>query len=102
MNKIYVFIFSNICMMKNTNNLVVLEFDLPEFKREEISVKVFDDRININAKKKEENKVEEEDFKWFEKSSRTFNYSSSLPLVKGKEAEIEFKKGRLKISVPKK
>ena len=88
--------------MKNTDSLVVLEFDLSEFKRDEISVKVFDDRININAKKKEENKVEEEDFKWFEKSSRTFNYSSSLPPVKGKEAKIDFQKGKLKISVLKK
>ena len=89
-------------MMKNTDDLVVLEFDLPEFKREEISVKVSDDKINISAKKKEENKIEEEDFNWFEKSSRTFDYSSSLPPVVGKEAKIEFHKGRLKVSVPNK
>lgn len=89
-------------MMENKKDMVVLEFDLPEFSREEIKVKVGDDKISISAKKKEEDKLDEEDLKWFEKSSRTFSYSSSLPPVKGKEAEIEFKKGRLKVFIPKK
>jgi len=82
--------------------MVVLEFDLPEFKREEISVNVKNDQVSIHAKNKEENKLDEEDFNWFEKSSRAFDYSSSLPPVVGKDAKIEFKKGRLKITVPKK
>ena len=103
LNKIYVFIFSDIVvMMENKQDMVVLEFDLPEFSEDEISVKVYDDKVDISAKKKEENRLEEEDFKWFEKSSRTFDYSSSLPPVKGKEAEVDFAKGRLKVSVPKK
>lgn len=89
-------------MMENKKDIVVLEFDLPEFKRDEISVKVKDDEVQIKAKSKEENSLEEEDFNWFEKSSRTFDYSSSLPPVEGKNAKIEFKKGKLKISVPKK
>jgi HSP20 family molecular chaperone IbpA len=89
-------------MLSNTDDLVVLEFDLPEFKRDEISIKVEDDKINISARKKVENKLDEEDFRWFEKFSRTFDYSSSLPSVIGKDAEIEFRKGRLKISIPKK
>jgi len=89
-------------MMENKKDMVVLDFDLLEFKCEEISVDVKDDKIEINAKTKEENNLEEEDFNWFEKSSRTFDYSSSLPPVDGKDAGIKFKKGRLKIIVPKK
>ncbi len=40
--------------MKSTDDLAVLEFDLPEFKLEDISVKVNDNKININAKKRGE------------------------------------------------
>ncbi len=52
--------------------------------------------------KKEENELEKEDFKWFEKSLRTFDYSSSLHSVVGKDAKIDFHKGKLKIIVSKK
>jgi len=88
-------------MLENKKEVVVLEFNLPEFKRDDIYVKVEKNKIEIEAKKKEEKKIDEEDFKWFEKSSRSFNYSSSLPLVMEKDSKIEFRKGVLKITIPK-
>lgn len=80
---------------------IVLEFDLPEFRREDIDIKIFTDKLEIDAKKKEEHKIDEEGLKSFEKINRTFTYSSSLPKVKADKAEIEFERGHLKITVPR-
>lgn len=89
-------------MLENKKEVVVMEFDLPEFEREDIFVKVERNKVHIEAKKKDEKRVDEDDFKWFEKSSRSFNYVSSLPPVIGKDAKVEFEKGILRITVPKK
>ena len=89
-------------MIKSENDFVVLEFDLPEFKKEDVKVTVKEDNLNIKAKAKEENSFEEDDFNWFEKSAKSFDYSCSLPLVDPTEKEVDFRDGNLKITIPKK
>lgn len=88
--------------MENDKHHVFLEFELPEFKRDEIDIKIEEEKITINAKTKKENTVKKKDFESYEKSSQDFHYTSNLPPVKKDEAKIKFYDGNLEITIPKK
>lgn len=87
--------------MNINNDSVILKFDLHGFEMEDIKIDIEDDEIRIEAKRDTEKKVSEENFESYEKSSRNFSYSSSLPPIKEDDAVIEFKHGILKITIPK-
>lgn len=87
--------------MKINSKEVVLKFELPGFKREDINVKLSKGSVLIKAKNKSRSRVQRKDFFHQEKSCRFFNYSTTLPRINPKKATIEFKRGVLKITVPK-
>jgi len=88
--------------MKNNSKGVELKFELPGFDKKDIKLKISKNLLSINAEKKSEKKVKRKDFFHQEKSYRQFSYATTLPSVQPKKAEIEFKKGVLKVKVPKK
>lgn len=83
--------------MKSNKKEVILEFDLPNFKREDIKLNIKKNSISISASRKLEKKVQKKDFFHSEKSSQRFNYATTIPLIDPKKVKIEFKKGKLKI-----
>lgn len=87
--------------MKNNKKEVTLEFQLPDFRKEDIKIKLSKNAAQIKAKRSTEKKVQKKDFFHQEKSFKTFHYSTSLPNIEPKKATTEFKKGVLKIKVPK-
>ncbi len=87
--------------MKNNKKEVVLEFNLPGFKREDIKVKSSKNSISISAKKKDSKKVQKKDFFHSEKSFRSFNYKTSVPNIDPNNLKVKFNKGVLKIYAPK-
>jgi HSP20 family protein len=88
--------------MKNNSKEVVLEFNLPEFSKEDVRVNLSPKAVVIKAERKTKKKVQREDFFHKEKSYRRFSYTTTLPAVEPKKAKISFKKGILKIIAPKK
>ncbi len=88
--------------MKNNSKEIELKFNLPEFNKKDINLRISKNLISIKAEKKKENKAQKKDFFHAEKSSRSFNYTTSVPTIKPKEAKVDFKKGVLTIKVPKK
>lgn len=89
--------------MENNENEIVLEFDLPGFKREDIDVKITDNSIKIKAERKVDTKVEIEGFMQEATHAQSFNYSSNLPNVKPEGSKIDFNEdsGKLRIKIPK-
>lgn len=87
--------------MKNNSKEVVFEFHLPGFKKENIKIKLTKNSIAIKAEKKLEKGIQKKDFFHKEKTNENFNYSTTLPEINPKKAKIEFKKGILKITIPK-
>jgi HSP20 family molecular chaperone IbpA len=81
---------------------IELEFNLSDFTRDEIDVKIEDNSISVFAETESEKNLDKDDMKGFSKSSHNFSYSSSLPPVKEDEAKIDFVDGKLKITIPKK
>jgi len=87
--------------MKNNSKEVVLEFNLPEFKKKDIDVKLSKNSVFVRAEKKSEKKLQKKDFFHQEKTAKVFNYQTTLPKVNVKKAKIDFKLGVLKIVIPK-
>lgn len=81
---------------------VYLEFDLPNFSRDDIDVDIKKNSISVKAKKSFSKKDEKDGAETYEESSEDFYYSSSLPDVKDEKAKIDFVSGKLKITIPKK
>jgi len=88
--------------MKNNKSDVTFEFELPGFELEDVKVSFEGNSIVINASKKREETEEEENFKRFEKSERSFYYESTLPenLNVG-AAKVNLNDGVLNIIIPK-
>jgi len=87
--------------MKNNKKEVVIEFDLPNFKRDDIKIKLSKNSASILAERKIEKEVERKDFYHKEMSSGNFVYKTTLPNINPKKAKISFKGGVLKIIAPK-
>ncbi len=88
--------------MKNKKKEVILEFDLPGFAKKDIKIDLRKNLALISAQKSTEKKVKKKGYFHQEKTFRSFSYKTTLPTVEPKKAKIEFKKGTLKIKLPKK
>jgi len=87
--------------MINNKKEVVLEFNLPNFEREDLDIKLSENSLIIRGLKKHKRKIKQQDFFHYEKSAQKFYYATTLPKINKDKAKIEFKKGILKIKVPK-
>ena len=87
--------------MKTDSKKIELKFNLPDFEKKDIKVKLSKGSLWIKADKKQKNKVQKKDFFQSERSHQRFYYATSLPKIDYKKAKIDFKKGILKITAPR-
>lgn len=80
---------------------VILKFNLPEFSKKDINVKLSKNTASVKAEKTSEKKLKKKDFFHQEKTYKSFGYSTTLPRINPKKAKTEFRKGVLKITAPK-
>jgi len=81
---------------------VIVEMDIPGIDIEKLDISVENDVLTVSGSKEEKKEVKREDYYRKEIRSGSFSRSVILPMtVKGQEAEAEFKKGILKIRLPK-
>lgn len=81
---------------------VIVEMDIPGIEIEKLDISVENDVLTVSGSKEEKNEVKREDYYRKEIRSGSFARSVILPMtVKSQEAEAEFKKGILKIVLPK-
>ncbi|MGD9276721.1 MAG: Hsp20/alpha crystallin family protein [Candidatus Pacearchaeota archaeon] len=88
--------------MKANSKEVKLEFNLPDFDRRDIRIRLSDDMLWIKADKKHKSREKKKDFFHVESSHQRFYYHMTLPKIDFKKAKIDFKKGVLKITAPRK
>ena len=83
-------------------NDLVLKAELPGIKKDDLNVTITENRITLTGEKKQEEKVEKENYHWSERTYGTFTRSFRLPdHVNGDAAKASFKEGVLEIRIPK-
>lgn len=83
------------------NNDLIVEAELPGVNKDEVDVSVSEKMLMISGERKQEEKVEEENYYRMESSYGKFQRSISLPVeVKPEDIKASFKNGVLKVVVP--
>ena len=86
---------------QNKDNVIV-EMDVPGIDAEKMDIFVEKDVLTVSGSREEKNEVKKEDYYKREVRCGSFSRSVILPMqVKGDAAQAEFKKGILKITLPK-
>lgn len=81
---------------------VIVEIDAPGIEVDKVDISVENDVLTVNGSREERKEVKREDYYRKEIYSGSFSRSVILPMqVKSDEAQAEFKKGILKITLPK-
>lgn len=81
---------------------LVIRADLPGLKKEDIDVSVQEGNLIVRGERKEESRVEKEDYLRLERATGSFYRCLPLPSeVKPEEIKAEFKDGVLEIRLPK-
>lgn len=81
---------------------VIVELDAPGIEADKIDISVENDVLTVCGSREEKKEVKKEDYYRKEVRSGSFSRSVILPMqVKGDAAEATFKKGVLKIVLPK-
>lgn len=81
---------------------VIVEMDAPGISADKIDISVENDVLTVSGSREEKQEVKKEDYYRKEVRSGSFSRSVILPMqVKGDSAEATFKKGVLKIVLPK-
>ena len=86
---------------EDENNLV-LKAELPGIRKEDLSVSIAENRITLSGEKKQEERIEKENYHWCERSYGSFSRNFRLPdNVNPDAAEASFRDGVLEIRIPK-
>ncbi len=81
---------------------VIVEMDIPGIEAEKVDISVENDVLTVSGSREEKKEVKREDYYRKEMRSGSFSRSVILPMqVKGDDAKAEFKKGVLKVILPK-
>lgn len=81
---------------------VIVEMDAPGIDADKVDISVENDVLTVSGSREDKREVKREDYYRKEIHSGSFSRSVILPMqVRGSEAEAEFKKGILKITMPK-
>lgn len=81
---------------------VIVEMDVPGVKEENLDIAVENDVLTVSGNREEKKEVKREDYYRKETRCGSFSRSIILPMqVKSSEAKANFKKGVLKITLPK-
>ncbi len=85
-----------------TNEDIVVKAEIPGMKKEDIEISITDNVLTIKGEKKQERKMQNEDYHRIECSYGTFQRSFSLPkAIKPDNVTASYKDGVLTITVPK-
>lgn len=80
----------------------VVTVDLPGFEKEDIDVRLRDDRLSIDAEREEEMEEGDGEYLRRERSQRSVSRSVSLPEpVDGENVTAEYNNGVLSVTLPK-
>jgi len=81
---------------------VIVEMDVPGVKEGDLDITVENDVLTVSGNREEKQEVKREDYYRRETRCGSFSRSVILPMqVKSTEAKAKFKKGVLKITLPK-
>lgn len=81
---------------------VIVEMDIPGIDHDKLDISVENDVLTVSGSREDKKEIKREDYYRKEVSSGAFSRSVILPMqVKGSEADAEFKRGVLKITLPK-
>lgn len=81
---------------------LVLKAELPGIRKEDLNVTIAEKRITLSGEKKQEERIEKENYHWCERSYGSFSRSFRLPdHVNPDAAEASFRDGILEIRIPK-
>jgi len=88
--------------MKETEDSVIIEVELPGLNKEDIQLKATDDSLEIKGESKKIVEEAKEGFIRKERSYRGFYRRISLPIkVKPEEAKAKYENGILRVELPK-
>ncbi len=86
-----------------TDDAIILEAELPGMNEKDIEVKIEDNVLTIRGERKFEEERNEENYYRMERFYGTFQRSFTLPPnVDTEKVKAEYKKGILKVTLPKK
>lgn len=89
--------------LSETDTEVRISAELPGLEEKDVEVTLSDNRLTIKGEKKEEQEEEKGDYYHSERSYGYFERSVQLPQgVDADKAKAKFKKGVLKVAIPKK
>ncbi|MFP7754150.1 Hsp20/alpha crystallin family protein [Thermodesulfobacteriota bacterium B35] len=81
---------------------MVLKAEIPGIKKDDLDVTITDEAITISGEKKQEEKVDKENYHRIERRYGSFSRSFRLPdNVNAGKAKAEFKDGVLEVRIPK-
>ncbi len=81
---------------------MVIKAEIPGIKKDDLDVSITDEAVTISGEKKQEEKVDKENYHRIERRYGSFSRSFRLPEnVNGSKAKAEFKDGVLEIRIPK-
>ena len=81
---------------------VVVKAELPGLEKNDVEVSLTDSRLTIKGEKKKEEKVNEKDYSYSERSYGAFARVFALPCqVKADKVKASFKNGVLEVNLPK-
>lgn len=90
------------CDIFETEKELVMKFELPEVKREDVEVKLEQNVLTLRGERKFEEKTDRENYHRVERHYGEFMRSFSVPLyVDAAKINAEFKEGVLTITLPK-
>jgi HSP20 family protein len=88
--------------VEETDTHIVMTFDLPGLKKEDIKIEIVDNQLRIFGERKEEEKKKGKGLYHSERFYGLFERTFSLPAhVKSDEITAEYEDGVLKLTVPK-
>jgi len=90
------------CDIFETEEALVIKFDLPEVKKDDVEVKIEQNVLTLRGERKFEEKTDREDYHRVERRYGEFLRSFNLPLyVDAAKINAEFKDGVLTVTLPK-
>ena len=90
------------CDIFETDKELVIKFELPEVKKEDVEVKVEQNVLTLRGERKFEEKTDRENYHRVERRYGEFLRSFNVPLyVDAAEINAEFKDGVLTVTLPK-
>ena len=90
------------CDIFETDKELVIKFELPEVKKEDVEVKIEQNVLTLHGERKFEEKTDRENYHRVERRYGEFTRSFSVPLyVEAAKINAEFKDGVLTVTLPK-